>query len=78
MSLDPSEPFSISFMEDESYILKQMWLVDSTTITSLHLSIWSFLWNCGEIPRHRTIYLHPLQQRRSSRRPMTVLQDDVH
>lgn len=74
--LDPSDPFSISSPENKSNFREMA--VDSTTITYLHLSIWSFLLSCGVIPRLRTIYLHPLQLRRSSPHPMTVLPDDCH
>ena len=75
-SLYLSDKIDVSFAEKESYV--GIWQVDSVKITSLHLSIWSFLLNCGVIPRLRTTYLHLLQLRRSSRRLMTVLQDDVH
>ena len=75
-SLNLSDEIDVSFTEKESYVV--IWLLDSGEITSLRLSIWSFLLNCGVIPRLRTTYLHLLQRRISSRRPMTVLQGDVH
>ena len=75
-SLNLSHEIDVSFTEKESYA--RTWLVGSAKIISLHLSIWSFLLNCGAIPRLRTTYLHLLQLRKSSRRPRTVLQDDVH
>ena len=76
ISLDLNYNIYVSFTENESYA--GIWLVGSAKITSLRLSIWSFLLNCGVIPRPQTIYLHLHQLRRLSRRPMTVLRDDVH